>query len=347
MAELSQNIFDYATSELSQDAFISLLIAWFDSHDEELREISKDFIDSLYEKHCQKKLLEFEVIRIKQQRHFKIDVYFEIKDNNGRIIPFIIEDKTWTEPHSDQLKKYVQKVSSKKNKNYAVNDIVKIFLKTGHITEKDKAETDKAGYIRLDTLWIYDFLEKHSPDHAIYKDYKDYLKRNFYDKLYDKRIKRELKDWKYDNLIEGFVQYALIEKIKHLVLSDTKPVERYIEFTRNGKRWDTWWSFEVNTDKKYKLFAKITKLKEGHCIRLLDHSNSLEGKEDRMRKHREIVGDILKPDNYKNIKITRNEGYKVKESAIAIMNLKNISSLEDAAKEFSNFMKEFNAKCRQ
>ncbi len=376
MAELSQNIFDYATSELSQDAFISLLIAWFDSPDKNLRNISTDFISSLYREYVIRKFrwsasekdfiysqykkheldmkIEIKSVEIKQQ-HFKIDVYFEVKDISGKkIIPFIVEDKTWTEPHSDQLKEYVQKVCD--DKNCDAHDIVKIFFKTGHITEKDKELTknietknekmEDANYVIIDTLWIYNFLERHNPDHAIYKDYKDYLKRNFYDKLYDKGIKKELKDWKYNDLKEGYVQYALIEKIKHLVLGDTKPVARYIKFTRNGKRWDTWWSRKGNgIADKYSILAKVTKLKEGHCIRLLDYSNSLAGKENRMKKHREIVKCILESNDYKNIKISTKLGDKVKESAVAIMNLKNISSLEDAAIEFSNFMKEYDAKC--
>lgn len=122
MEKLSQNIFHYAKSELSQDAFISLLIAWFDSDDEELREISKDFINSLYKEYTKKfsekndNLLNIQSIKIKQQ-HFKIDVYFEIECQNRDIVAFIIEDKIWTEPHSKQLKRYVKNVFNQSKKD--------------------------------------------------------------------------------------------------------------------------------------------------------------------------------------------------------------------------------------
>ena len=48
--KMSQNIFQYATSELSQDAFICLIIAWFDSDNKKLKEISQDFINWSYAK---------------------------------------------------------------------------------------------------------------------------------------------------------------------------------------------------------------------------------------------------------------------------------------------------------
>ena len=65
--KMSQNIFNYATSELSQDAFISLLVAWFDGEDKKLQEISKDFINSVYNEYFQSTVdLNIETIKLKQ-----------------------------------------------------------------------------------------------------------------------------------------------------------------------------------------------------------------------------------------------------------------------------------------
>ncbi len=150
--KMSQNIFDYATSELSQDAFISLIIGWFDSEDQKLHKLSESFIQELYKKYqidmmenYDKTSLIIKSVKLRQQHH-KIDVYFEV-ETDKKTIPFIIEDKTWTEPHSKQLIRYVEAISKK----YPTDDIVKVFFKIGHITEKDKKETSKAKYIILDT----------------------------------------------------------------------------------------------------------------------------------------------------------------------------------------------------
>jgi len=188
---MSQNIFNYATSELSQDAFLSLLIAWFDSGDSKLEQISKDFINSLYNEYFKSNIvLDIESIKLIQQ-YFKIDVYFEITEKNGNVIPFIIEDKTWTESHSGQLKRYVDKVASK---NIAKDKIVKIFFKTGHITEKDKFDTQNIYYSNnseqdayyknvpyyykiLDVQWMWKFISKYQIDNVIFNQYVDFIQK--------------------------------------------------------------------------------------------------------------------------------------------------------------------------
>ncbi|UPT76674.1 PD-(D/E)XK nuclease family protein [Sulfurovum sp. XGS-02] len=337
---MSQNIFDYATSELSQDAFISLLIGWFDNEEEELHELSKDFISELYTKYQinmignhNAKDLEIKSVKLRQQYH-KIDVYFEV-ETDEETIPFIIEDKTWTEPHSDQLLRYTKKVSK--------DNAVKVFFKTGHITEKDRNETKKASYIILDTLWLYDFLKNyHNINNLILKDYIDYIERNFYNKLYKNNSKKELEDWEYTDAKEGYVQYAILEKIKHLTLGHNEPIPEYIRFTRNGKRWDTWWTCHLAND--FSIFVKMKQLKEGHCLRLMEYSKkdfTLESKTDSLNKNIEITNNILKSIENSNIRVNKKPRYKARESEIAIMNLSDPNSLEDAVKEFSVFLKKF------
>lgn len=48
------NIFDHATSELSQDAFLCWLISWADPEhkaaDPELHEVARDFVRKLFQK---------------------------------------------------------------------------------------------------------------------------------------------------------------------------------------------------------------------------------------------------------------------------------------------------------
>lgn len=328
---MSQNIFDYATSELSQDAFISLMVSWFDSSDESLKQISKDFITKIFNEYNTKYLspqlhnLEIKSVKLKQQ-HYKIDVFFKVTTDKGDIIPFIIEDKTWTEPHSDQLQKYAKKIKKPS---------IKIFFKTGHITEKDELETSKAQYMIIDIKWIYDFLNsyKNTISNVIFTSYIDYLKREFYNKLYTSLgRKKTLIDWKASDLKEGFVQYELIKTIKYNIKN---PEQNFIAFTKNGKRWDTWWTF-LNIKDETKFFVKVKKIgKEHHRIRLIEYSVS-----DKKKTNLKICEDIINTLSDTHITLTKKPRYKAKETEIAYIEIMD-DKLEKYAKSFASFIQEF------
>ena len=53
---MENNIFKYATKELSQDAFICWLVEWINHKEEnsELYEVSKKFLDKIIEKYNKK-----------------------------------------------------------------------------------------------------------------------------------------------------------------------------------------------------------------------------------------------------------------------------------------------------
>ena len=370
--KMSQNIFNYATSELSQDAFLSLLIAWFDSDKKELQEISKDFINALYNEYFKSNtVLDIESVKIKQQ-YFKIDIYFEVKEINGNIIPFIIEDKTWTEPHSKQLNRYVDKVA-KAVANIKKNKIVKIFFKTGHITEKDKFDTqniyyadkvEQEEYIKLipyyykiiDIQWMWKFISKYHIDHFIFNQYVAFIQKEFYSAMYDINTdtKKELKDWGYSDVWKGHVQYQIVEYIKSNLLK-TGAVENKnkIRYVRNGKAWNTWWTFYEEA-KQYGIFFKIVNLNGKRRIRLVEYSyknTTPEEKKKSLTENIEICHNILDNNSYGNIECGnkkkyqvnsgKNKGTIVRESEIANLNLDNDLSLLANAQIFSEFINQF------
>lgn len=107
MAEKKQNIFNYAKKELSQDAVITCIL-------NERDDDAKDFIRSMLGKDCPK---EFEIVQVENQ-YCKIDVLVTIKvtvpGEDKHYEAIIIEDKTNTFLHGEQLKKYIDKVKEKK-----------------------------------------------------------------------------------------------------------------------------------------------------------------------------------------------------------------------------------------
>ncbi|MGB5988251.1 MAG: hypothetical protein WBG43_00710 [Marinifilaceae bacterium] len=96
------NIFNYATSELSQDAVISWLLNWANPINKDknnnLHTIGKYFLESLLEKKGIA-LGDLTCIEIKQQ-YKSIDVFVHLI-MDGKTYGIIIEDKVYTSSHSN------------------------------------------------------------------------------------------------------------------------------------------------------------------------------------------------------------------------------------------------------
>lgn len=155
MAEKKQNIFNYAKKELSQDAVITCILNEKDNN-------AEDFIRSMLGEDCPKKFTIEEV----QNQVSKIDVLVTIKvpDENGEHCEaIIIEDKTNTFLHGNQLEEYINKVEAKKiQKKPKYKKIYFVLFKTGdyYFWEKDK-------YGKLQN----DYKGKHSKANVCFKTY--------------------------------------------------------------------------------------------------------------------------------------------------------------------------------
>lgn len=163
------NLFSYATSELSQDAFVCWLLEWakpqYTNLDPELHKCAVKFIQALFAKQAQNAPSTFEKIEICKQ-DAKIDVLCII---NG-IYAILIEAKTNTMEHSDQLCRNLENV---KQRDFMQENILPIYFKTGDQASYSK-EKD-AGYqpfLRGDFLKI---LCSYSGRNHILVDYRDYL----------------------------------------------------------------------------------------------------------------------------------------------------------------------------
>ena len=118
------NIFKFATTELSQDAFICWCINFF-NYDCNLKKLSID-------------LLKIDSIKILKQFQ-KIDILLIL---NGINTAAIIEDKTYTSEHNNQIENYVNSLKKSGSNNHLnINEntkIVVVYFKTGFLFENDK-----------------------------------------------------------------------------------------------------------------------------------------------------------------------------------------------------------------
>lgn len=104
------NLFQFATSELSQDAFLCWLMSWceqpYRTLDQALHEASLDFMTAIFNLHGFPVPF-IDTVKIKCQ--FKsLDILANVNDK----FAILIEDKTYTKDHSNQLMRYREAVKA-------------------------------------------------------------------------------------------------------------------------------------------------------------------------------------------------------------------------------------------
>ena len=124
------NIFDFATSELSQDAFICWCLNWLNYKSSELRALAVDLLKEFGEEDVS----DNQEILIKRQFK-KIDILVVLKGLN-RV--YIIEDKVHSSESKDQIGGYKGKIEYKLDKDEKENlgidenrEVRTVYFKTG------------------------------------------------------------------------------------------------------------------------------------------------------------------------------------------------------------------------
>ena len=178
------NLFDYATSELSQDAFLCWLLSWADRKfadvDRAMHEAAVGFVRSIFDK-CGIPNLEYNphlVLEDVRKQHNSIDVLALIAHGKHKYA-LVIEDKTGTTMHGDQLDRYRKAVEDE----YKRHTPLFVYLKTGEISKAIKAE--EAGYVvysRQDLLRTLE-AKKNGIQNQIFRD--------FYERLREKHRRYE------------------------------------------------------------------------------------------------------------------------------------------------------------
>ncbi len=163
------NLFSFATSELSQDALICWLLEWASPNlkefDDDLHNCSINLISSFFEKHGKDVPKIIEQVEVRKQDH-NIDVLCVI--NN--IYPILIEDKTGTINHSNQLARYLKEV---KNRKFNEKNIIPIYFKTeDQDNYSDILKNRYQPYLREDFLKV---LNTYKGKNSILIDYRYYL----------------------------------------------------------------------------------------------------------------------------------------------------------------------------
>lgn len=221
------NIFKLATKELTQDGFFTWFIQWADpsncEFDHRLHECAQSFVKKLVQTQISD---DIKIEKVTAGRQWEnIDIWAEVNDE----ILIIIEDKTFTGEHSNQLENY-KKIASDwcaKN-NYR---LVCIYLKTGSEAKSSLDKISQKGFSIIDRKELVAFLKTHDIDNDIYNDFKENIIR--IEQSVDSFKILPINKWHW-NSWEGF--YKFLES--HIKVSDW----RYVS-NPSGGFLGLWWHF--------------------------------------------------------------------------------------------------------
>ena len=235
------NIFEYATSELSQDAMIAWLMACSkpEEDDAALREMGQSFIQFLLERPLRG--IESAVmdkdgnvqrydgdglvseIEVKKQ-HQDVDVYCRAQVD-GRPVIIVIEDKIHATPDGKQLEKYRKVAHSDPTKPHYIK---LIYLKTGMPFDRELLDVAKENYCHVGASHLERFLKDRAAK-AVSSDLLDQFRSRISD-LANHQL-QAYRDW---NMNLGQVQYRFAEALKARIETSNEGGEVWQDTNKHG-----------------------------------------------------------------------------------------------------------------
>ena len=268
------NIFNFATSELSQDAFICWCLNWLNNEDSGLRALAVDLLKEFGEE----SVSDNQEILIKRQFK-KSDILVVLKGLN-RV--YIIEDKVDSFEREEQIKKYKEEI----RKEYKNSEIKTVYFKIGfHFSSDKNVEADKI----ITGKMFKEILEKYRNKSEILDSYYEYL----VEKL---RIQENEKDyleckteshWDWNIAKSNISQYCFLKEIflEERIVSFRNKGSGYAvsQYNLLGKK-----LFVPKTNEKYAIFWRVDTLTEGTYLRLSYYYIFKNRKDSKTLNYKEI-----------------------------------------------------------
>jgi hypothetical protein len=241
------NIFKYATSEFSNDAFLCWLFSISKNKDPINSPIEYSVSQGYLRKFCKYDgiIIIDENGIIKQEK--KIDVLIKGRYDNGEKFILTIENKTSSKQHSKQLERYRDYINEE-YKNIKEFNRHFVYYKTA--IQSDINEIVEAGYSIFQLFDIFDLLkscEAEKSENYILKNYYDYIKEEV--ELYKNYEKLKINTWD-DKAYQGFFYYLsdVLNKDKNIKKSFTG-----FDYHDNeeGGHWSLWFGNDKKVKNKY------------------------------------------------------------------------------------------------
>lgn len=161
------NLFDFATKELSQDAFLLWLVSNADKHyqeDESLHKVAQSFVRALIGSYKK------EIVSVKVEKQWKhIDVAFSVNDD----LFVIIEDKAGACLHGDQLERYQNDATERAG--HEDRTLKCVYFNSKNPVAEELRVVNKTGYFHLQRTCFLKVLDNYIGKNAILIDYREWL----------------------------------------------------------------------------------------------------------------------------------------------------------------------------
>lgn len=228
---MNNNLFNFATKELSQDAFICWLCSFaiddVECEEEALRECARDLVCDFLsvDRGSDVKLLE-----VKKQVN-NIDVLLTA-EYNGKRYAIIVEDKVHTSEHDDQLQRYKNTVKVETD-----TEVIGVYFKTGF--QSDYSKVINAGYNIIDRRKILDLFNKYIDQiqNDIFNDFYLYWKN--YETIVNSYKEYSLNEWNDSKQVNGFFENMQNELVTNM---DCWAGYGWVN-NRGGGFWGFWYGY--------------------------------------------------------------------------------------------------------
>jgi hypothetical protein len=169
---MKPNLFEIATKELSQDGFFTWLLQWADpgcgEYNPGLQSCARDFIKLLLKGHAAPN---YGIKKVEAGRQWeKIDIWAVVNDDWF----IVIEDKTFTGEHSEQLSRYKKTGEGWCAENHGRGPVC-IYLKTGSVAQEYLDTIAAEGYRTIGRGELLDFFNARPVQNDIYRDFVENL----------------------------------------------------------------------------------------------------------------------------------------------------------------------------
>ena len=276
------NIFSFATSELSQDAMFAYLIKWADPSnmdiDKDMCLLGQNFLRLLTSP-------DLNICSINVGKQWKnIDIWAEINDDTI----LIIEDKTNTSIHDNQLNRYRDIIREEYDGKRDIQYFS--YVKTGNEPAKTLNTIKEQGYETICRNQILKVLNKYKGNNPLVINYRCYLQE--IEDATQSYKKLNVKDWDWYSW-QGF--FMELEKS----FSDLQ--WEHVN-NQSGGFWGAYWSF-AKTDKNLEIYLQLEENKLCFKIGYFGKENSSEVR-DKCHEilmeisHKDALNEIVRPDKF-------------------------------------------------
>ena len=206
-----KNLFDYATKELSQDAFLRWLFENYNCENEKVRQVCRKLFNKFTRDELDFSKIE-NLTTMAQWKYIDVSIWFTI-DNKKYLI--VIEDKTTSQEHNqlqnynEQIKKHNEWLIDNDTKN-VIEKVYKVFYKTAEIWE-EKERIEKAEWLILNIEKIHSIFSDIAPTNSEVLDYYIEHIQKTYQTLFDYQSK-PVYEWCKTYAVFTTYSKSLIEK---------------------------------------------------------------------------------------------------------------------------------------